>query len=1038
MGDFSHESRTVPVRVFTSGKVVSICCGGRHSIALTESKRVYLWGDNTLGQLGIRSISANFVTCRTKPEHIPNFKTMEFSKAVCGANYTLLLTKNGDVYGFGENCSGQIGNGTFNDQLIPVNVSKGIKFKDVVANKVNNLSVGVSMDNKYYIWGLVHNEMCLTPKQVMDSSIFDVYAKSAQFKITYETAKVEEYQDYIKIIKDEEISEELIATENIKQTEKINQADDHPSTDEGYNDEGSPCPRSIYDFVNIDSFSRNKEIIDEELKQNIRLYHVFGCHGSKVIFATHEDKVFGLGCNRDGTLGIGTIDEKILKPSLISQLCDKELVDIASGFEHCIALTGDGKCYGWGRNRYGQLGIGNIDDQTSPQLIEDISDLKVTHICCSAYSSMALTEDGDVFSWGYNTFAQLGDMTYTNRVAPIQVMIPQKVNSMSCGQNHAMAVTENGLVYVWGDNTFGQLGRSPECDRHPGRLHPMCNRPIIVAKVENVRITKAVGGPNHSLLLSSEGHVYGFGKNDCGQVGNGLTEEQHIPAILNATPNSPKIKDIVCHYDNDLSIAVSVENRIYYWGLAQSQSFLRPRLAQRSLGNSLFDVYSALSLTKITFKAVNTHDYINKYVFDSNTYQIRTIADNRYLKYNKDSNFTEDLNSTEDMIFSEDLKFNDNLKASQESKSDEDLGSKSSEELNSCENFNQHLNQEIMKFNDLVNDNQMSNDDNEEDRQSYGSDNEIFTEEDNQMIKIDEDFNNHYYEDIDKHLEEAVLSQESYLQEEPNTSEESDTTEESDISPEAYLEESATSNYQSSEEQCYSMEEFLNQLDIDYSDEKIKEDIFDIEITDYPESQSLHSRVSTDSYSDPICDSPKPESTAINGFAEDDTLTFDCPNGSDMKFICDDKIIYCHKSILESNNPNFYEFLTQISPKLIKTNEFEIEEDSLDTYRAFLQFLYGIDPVIDIRFVGELKNMAQLFDEPELENLCVQYVRELSQRIDSSNVCALYETAINQSLTNLEESCVEFATDNWKSLVKSDAFQAMDEKLSKRLMKRCI
>ena len=84
----------------------------------------------------------------------------------------------------------------------------------------------------------------------------------------------------------------------------------------------------------------------------------------------------------------------------------------------------------------------------------------------------------------------------------------------------------------------------------------------------------------------------------------------------------------------------------------------------------------------------------------------------------------------------------------------------------------------------------------------------------------------------------------------------------------------------------------------------------------------------------------------------------------------------------------------------------------------------------------DLLNMAKVFNEPGLTRLCGHWLQTMDSKcISETNVCSFYEISVTGNIVGLEKRCVEFAKNNWKVVFKSDQFQAMDEKLSMRLMK---
>jgi alpha-tubulin suppressor-like RCC1 family protein len=151
----------------------------------------------------------------------------------------------------------------------------------------------------------------------------------------------------------------------------------------------------LIDFKNFKLLA--KTLTDSEVIKRVRLLSIFGNNGSEVIYATTDDIVFCFGENRFGCLGLGTYDY-IPKPVLNRTLSGKTLIDIVTGYEHCIGLTANGQCYAWGLNGFGRLGIGIHDKQPTPQLIEELADKCVVQIACGTNHTIALTIDGQVVS----------------------------------------------------------------------------------------------------------------------------------------------------------------------------------------------------------------------------------------------------------------------------------------------------------------------------------------------------------------------------------------------------------------------------------------------------------------------------------------------------------------------------------------------------------------------------------------------------------------------------------------------------------------
>ena len=620
LADGSFNDRCVPIRTKIECEVQSISCGIKHSMCVSITGTVYVWGLNSYGQLG-RDRSHSYVK---KPELISGFEVTEIKKGVCGSNHSLLLTSEGLVYAFGENTGGQVGNGDTEHQSVPYNIEPDVRFKDIIAHKENDISIAVSIDEKFYIWGLAKNRRFLSPQVIVTSdSVFDIYAQYTKKSVTFKTILINESLKNWEKIDSNRVKTNLNQSSDGSESKKFEESEDNEWTQIVRNRKNSHRSRlsslsstiskndnkCITDLIDLNIFqSIGLPSIVGRVINDIRLLCVFG-RGNSVLFVTKDDKVYGFGHNRNGCLGLGHWTEDIKKPELNRYLSQQQLVDIIWGFEHCIGLTSSGQCLTWGQNRYGQLGIGSYHPSNLPQLLKEFSDKFVVQICCGSYHTMVLTSDGEVFSWGHNTFAQLGDRTYNSRESPTPILIKDKVVAIACGLNHSVALTDTGSVYIWGVNEFGQLGRPREKDFRPNRDKPMCNRPQKIPYFDNIAFKKVVCGSNHTLLLSSDGNIFAFGDNSSGQIGNGSIDPQYLPFKITSLP---RIKDIFANRENDLSIAITEDNKFYAWGLANNKREQKPVLVSSSTKTSIYDIYTKMAKNKVTIKAIDINEDIDK------------------------------------------------------------------------------------------------------------------------------------------------------------------------------------------------------------------------------------------------------------------------------------------------------------------------------------------------------------------------------------------------------------------------------------------
>lgn len=146
---------------------------------------------------------------------------------------------------------------------------------------------------------------------------------------------------------------------------------------------------------------------------------------------------------------------------------DKQ-VAISAGQEHILLLAADGRVQSYGRGGRGQLGHGTLDnvDQGRAQTIEALEGVPFKAISSGSWHSLALSEAGDVYSWGWNSDGQLGvsRSKVQVRATPMLVEVSEDdcFELISCGSRHSMVVNQNGILFGFGWNKYGQLGLDPK------------------------------------------------------------------------------------------------------------------------------------------------------------------------------------------------------------------------------------------------------------------------------------------------------------------------------------------------------------------------------------------------------------------------------------------------------------------------------------------------------------------------------------------------------------------------------------------------
>ena len=196
---------------------------------------------------------------------------------------------------------------------------------------------------------------------------------------------------------------------------------------------------------------------------------------------------------------------------------------------HIIAVKGDGTAWAWGRNSDGQLGVGDAQDRGLPVQIRkgDGSALSgVAQVAVGESHSAAVLGDGTLWTWGSNASGQLGDGTLTSRSIPGRVLTSgggeiDGVKAVALGSSHSVLLKTEGTVWTWGTNSYGQLGNGTSVSS---------NRPLQVSGLSG--ITAVAAGAMSTMALKWDGTVWSWGNNASGQLGDGTTTARSRPVAV--------------------------------------------------------------------------------------------------------------------------------------------------------------------------------------------------------------------------------------------------------------------------------------------------------------------------------------------------------------------------------------------------------------------------------------------------------------------------------------------------------------------------
>jgi alpha-tubulin suppressor-like RCC1 family protein len=531
--NYTPNSSLVPITSMPANKTAkSVSCGTDFTIIImNEDNSVYGCGSNDYsGQLGLGNLTnqRNLVPITSMPAD----KTAQ--SVSCSQYATKVLMTDGTVYVCGENTTGQLGIGTttgFYRTLVPMSTVPADKKAQSVSSG-SSYTIVVMTDGTVYGCGRNSiGSVCNGHLGIGDTGTSFIGSLTQMINIPADKKAQSVYCGTIYTM--------VLMTDNSFY--------------------GCGVANSTNNFGQLGfnyAYFTNSVMLTNNTGKTPK-YISYG-YNFEIVLMT-DGSVYGCGNNGSGQLGIGntTNQYNFTQMPLPS---GKTAKSVSCGNNFTIVLMTDGTVYGCGRNAEGQLGI--TDNTTQQNSLVPMTSMPTDKIAksvsCGQYFTIILMQGGTIYGCGQNNLGQLGITGNTVNQSSLTLMsnlptnkIPQYI---SCGANHTTVLMTDGTVYGCGSNNNGQL--TIEVSTLYLRLNPSIPADKTVKSVS--------GGENHTIVVMTDGTVYGCGYNFYGQLGIGNTTDQYSLTPMTSIPAGKKAQSVSCGYNH--TIVLMEDGTVYGCG----------------------------------------------------------------------------------------------------------------------------------------------------------------------------------------------------------------------------------------------------------------------------------------------------------------------------------------------------------------------------------------------------------------------------------------------------------------------------------------
>jgi alpha-tubulin suppressor-like RCC1 family protein len=488
--------------------IVAIAAGFSHGIALRNDGLVFTWGLGQFGQLGNPPASITIFA----PTLVSNLNGVVSIAASGMTSYA--LRNDGTLWGWGYNAGGQIGTGNTTSPIAAP--SKVVNLTNVAAIAAGGgYALAVRSDGAVWGWGdnsagelgvlPVNSTPVATPVQVPNLSSIGTVAATT-------------------------------------------------STSYALSKDGTLFSWGDNQYGELGNGPSGSSLVPIQLPNVTSVAAVSAGDGFTAIRKT-DGSVWSLGTNANGQVGNGTTSATpVSVPTTTVGVVGPTA--IAAGDSHALALFASGAVMAWGSNQQGQIGDGSSGTNVpTPKTIASLTN--ITAVGGGSDHSLAVRNDAlhdhTVWTWGLNNYGQLGNGGIVSpNPTPTEIPGFSGAAAVGGGLSHSIALKLDGSVWTWGDNSFAQLGRgtiSTTPVPTPGAVTGISGAVAVAA------------GTLHNVVLLADGTVRCWGEGTQGSLGDGLSTTNVSPVVVKGLSGV-----VAVGAGGSFSAALKSDGTVWTWG----------------------------------------------------------------------------------------------------------------------------------------------------------------------------------------------------------------------------------------------------------------------------------------------------------------------------------------------------------------------------------------------------------------------------------------------------------------------------------------